>query len=301
MLKRFVILTIIIATLFVPAAVFAQAPVAFSKIVINVWPEYDRPGVLVFYQIALSPQTNLPATLSLRIPKAAGKPFNVAMKDIDGRLDTLPSTSQVEGDWVKVTFTSPVPEVQFEYYDPSITSSASLHEFQYTWPGDFDVASLVLVVQQPLAAGNFQIQPTMGSGRTSDDGFTYFESVVGEIKAGIPFSINLKYNKTGTDLSAPSQSVTPVEPVTTSARWWQNPEVLPYVLGGLGFLLILAGGYWYWRSGKTLTTAFRRRHAPARVKETEAEATGVFCHRCGRKGVIGDVFCRSCGTKLKTE
>jgi len=269
--------------------------------VINIWPEYDRPGVLIFYQITLSSQTSLPATLTLRIPKVAGKPFNVAMKEIDGRPYTLPSTSFVEGDWIKVTFTTPVPEIQLEYYDPAIIITASKHEFQYIWPGDFDIGNSVLIVRQPLAADNFQIQPGMGSGRTNNDGFMEYESVIGELKAGIPFSINIGYNKTGNDLSASALSVSPVEPVTTSTRWWQNPQALPYALGILGILLILISVYWYWRSGKTLTTAFRRRHAPSRLKESESESVGVFCHRCGRKAVIGDIFCRSCGTKLKTE
>jgi hypothetical protein len=302
MLKRLFTLALTFQILFFPAAVTAQAPVTFSKIVINIWPEYDRPGVLVFYQITLSSQTNLPATLTMRIPKTAGKPFNVAMKDIDGRLDSLQSNSVVEGDWTKVTFTTPVPEIQLEYYDPAINNTGSVHNYKYTWPGDFDINSVVLVVQQPVAAENFQIEPAMGTGRTNTDGFTYFESVVGELKSGIPFSIKLKYDKTGSDLSAPSQSVNPVEPVSTSTLGWQTlNEVLPYVLAGLGFALILAGGYWYWRSGKNLTLAFRIRHLPTRSKETDGESVGIFCHRCGRKAVSGDVFCRSCGTKLRTE
>jgi hypothetical protein len=302
MFKRLIILVLTLQILFSPATVSAQSPAAFSKIVINIWPEYDRPGVLVFYQITLSTQTNLPATISMRIPKAAGKPFNVAMKDVDGRLDSLQSTSVVDGDWTKVTFTTPVPEIQFEYYDPEISNDGFLHKYMYTWPGDFDIGSVILVVQQPLAAEDFQIEPAMGTGRTNNDGFTYFESVVGELKAGIPFSINLKYSKTGSGLSAPSQSVNPVEPVTTSTLGWQTlNEVLPYILAGLGFALIVAGGYWYWRSGRNLTLAFRIRHLPNRAKETESETAGIFCHRCGRKAVSGDIFCRSCGTKLRTE
>jgi len=302
MFKRFFILALILQTLFSPVTVSAQTAITFTKIIINIWPEYDRPGVLVFYQITLSPQTSLPATLTLRIPKAAGNPYNVAMKDIDGRLDSLRSTSVVEEDWIRVTFTTPVPEIQFEYYDPAIISTSSLHEYQYTWPGGFDAESVVLVIQQPLAAENFQVQPAMGSGRMSSDGFTYYESVVGKLKADVPFSIKLKYDKTGTNLSAPSQSVSPVETISTSTLGWQTlNEALPYVLGGLGVLLILASGYWYWRSGKTLTMAFRRRHVPSRTKETDGESAGIYCHRCGRKAVSGDVFCRSCGTKLRTE
>jgi len=300
--KRFFAVVLIIFTLLIPVSVKAQNGVAFSKMVINIWPEYDRPGVLIFYRITLSSQTSLPAAVSIRIPRAAEKPFNVAMKDVDGRLDNLNSTTKTEGDWVKVTFTTPVPEVQFEYYDPTILANDSHHVYQYSWPGDYSIDSLVLNIQQPLDVVDFQIQPAMGSGQLSQDGFTYYESVVGEVKAGVTFNINLKYEKVGSDLSAPSQAVAPVEPINTSTLGWQTlNEVLPYLLGGLGFFLITTGVIWYWRSGKTITMAFRKRYSLSRTKEAEVEPVVIFCHSCGRKAMPGDVFCRSCGSKLRLE
>ena len=236
-MKRFFALILIILTLSIPISVKAQNGVAFSKMVINIWPEYDRPGVLIFYRITLSSQTSLPAAVSIRIPRAAEKPFNVAMKDVDGRLDNLNSTTMTEGDWIKVTFTTPVPEVQFEYYDPTIMAKDARHVYQYNWPGDYSIDSLVLNIQQPLNVVDFQIQPAMGSGQLRQDGFTYYESVVGEVKAGVSFNINLEYEKLGSDLSAPSQAVAPVEPINTSTLGWQTlNEVLPYLLGGLGFI-----------------------------------------------------------------
>ncbi|HEX7555499.1 MAG TPA: hypothetical protein VF338_02660 [Leptolinea sp.] len=301
-MKRFFALMILLVVIMVPSSVKAQTGIEFSKMVINIWPEYDQPGVLVFYRIILSGQTSLPSTLTIRIPRAAEKPFNVKMKDVDGRMDTLRSTSTIEGDWIKVAFTTPVPEVQFEYYDPSITVTGNLHEYQYLWPGDFNIASLVLSIQQPLAVENFQIEPAMGTGRVNQDGFTYFESIVGEVKSGVVFNVKLKYEKTGTDLSAPSQSVSPVEPISTNTLGWRTlNEVLPYFLSGLGILLIIAGIYWYWRSGKTITAAFLKRTSSSRNKELESEPVIVYCHRCGRKAISGDVFCRSCGTKLRVE
>jgi hypothetical protein len=300
--KRLFAFGLIVVAILIPISVQAQNEIELSKMVINIWPEYDRPGVLVFYRISLASQNSLPATLSIRIPKAAEEPFNVAMKDVDGRLDSLRFTSSKEGDWVKVTFTTPVPEVQFEYYDPSIVATNDIHEYQYNWPGDYTIASLVLNVQQPLAAEQLQIQPAMGTGQVNQDGFTYFESVVGEVKAGVTFSINMKYKKTGSDLSAPSQAVAPVEPINTNTIGWQTlNEVLPYFLSGLGLFLIITGGYWYWRSGKTITMAFRKRYSINRNKEADIEPVVVFCHSCGRKAVSGDVFCRSCGTKLRVE
>lgn len=300
--KRCFAFIIILFSLAIPGSVSAQADMVLSRLVINIWPEYDRPGVLIFYRINLNSQTNLPATISLRIPLATEKPFNVSMKDVDGRLDNLRYSTAVEGDWVKVTFISPVPEVQFEYYDPSIHATDILHEYVYYWPGDYAVDSLILNIQQPISAENFQIQPAMGNGLVNQDGFTYYESVVGEVKAGVPFEIHLKYEKTGSNLSAPSQAVFPVEPISTNTIGWQTlNEVLPYILSGLGLFLIIGGGYWYWRSGKTITMAFRKRYAVGKTRETEVEPVVVFCHSCGRKAVSGDVFCRSCGTKLRVE
>jgi hypothetical protein len=300
--KRFFVIFSILILLIFPSLVHGQNGVEFSKVVINIWPEYDQPGVLVFYRLTLSSQSSLPATLAIRIPKAAEAPFNVAMKDVDGRLDNLHFSSTVEGDWVKVTFTTPVPEVQFEYYDPAITTSGISHEYRYYWPGDYNIDSLVLNIQQPLESQNFKIEPAMGTGQVNQDGLTYFESVVGEVKAGVPFNITLKYDKTGTNLSAPSQSVEPVEPISTNTAGWQTLyEVLPYFLSGLGSFLIIAGVYWYWRSGKTIAMAFRKRYSLNRNREAEVEPVIVFCHSCGRKAVSGDVFCRSCGTKLHPE
>ncbi len=301
-MKKLFILFLVILFILTTSPVAAQNAPGFSKMVINIWPEYDRPGVLVFYRITLSAQSSLPVTLSLRIPKAAEEPFNVAMKDVDGRLDTLRFTSVNEGEWIKVTFTTPVPEVQFEYYDPSINEVGASRQFDYIWPGDYSIESLVLNIQQPLDASGFQLKPAMGTGQINPDGFTYFESVVGEVNAGVTFTIHMEYKKKDSSLSAPSQSVEPVEPITTSTVGWETlNEVLPYVLSGLGLFLIIGGIYWYWRSGRAITTAFRKRYAIPRVKEQDSGTQDVFCHRCGRKALREDIFCRSCGSKLRGE
>ncbi len=299
-MKKLFILFMITLFILTTSPVAAQNVPGFSKMVINIWPEYDRPGVLVFYRITLSAQSSLPVTLSLRIPKAAEEPFNVAMKDVDGRLDTLRFTSVNEGEWIKVTFTTPVPEVQFEYYDPSIREVEDSREFDYIWPGDYSIESLVLNIQQPLDSSGFNLKPAMGTGQINPDGFTYFESVVGEVNAGVTFTIHMEYEKKDSSLSAPSQSVEPVEPITTNTVGWETlNEVLPYVLSGLGLFLIIGGIYWYWRSGRAITTAFRKRYTIPRAKEHDTGTQDVFCHRCGRKALREDIFCRSCGSKLR--
>ena len=56
----------------------AQTEPRLSLLDIAVWPEFDRPLVLVIIQAELSADTTLPAPLTLRIPAIAGQPYAVA-------------------------------------------------------------------------------------------------------------------------------------------------------------------------------------------------------------------------------
>jgi hypothetical protein len=81
--------------------------------------------------------------------------------------------------------------------------------------------------------------------------------------------------------------------------------ILPWVLGGLGVILIVAGvvAFLLWQRGgrsgvrRSRHSARSKRHAKA-----EAEADSAFyCHQCGKRAQPGDTFCRTCGTRLRRE
>jgi hypothetical protein len=74
-----------------------------------------------------------------------------------------------------------------------------------------------------------------------------------------------------------------------------------YVLGGVAILLIAGGGYWYWHSMQGRPEPVRKRHGVYREKPTQPSSDMIYCHQCGKKASIGDVFCRSCGTKLRKD
>ena len=50
----------------------AQNDITFAGLEIDLWPEYDRPDMLVIYRITLDNSVKLPAQLTLRIPAAVG-------------------------------------------------------------------------------------------------------------------------------------------------------------------------------------------------------------------------------------
>jgi hypothetical protein len=160
-----------------------------------------------------------------------------------------------------------------------------------------------------------RISPNLGNGVQAEDGLTYFRANEGALTKGQSFDITLDYDKTSDALSASSMPIAPKEPITentTGRTAWA--AVLPWVLGGLGVLLIAGGIVWYWQSGRQPSSTTRRgRHKPSAASQpaageatfdpgkaaTPADGKYIYCHQCGKRAGPGDRFCRACGTPLR--
>ena len=130
-MRRWVLPLLLILSVFLPLGVRAQTPLTLDSVQVQIWPEYDKPSVLVIYQMTLPATTPLPATVSVRIPTAAGDPNAVAVHQVDGSLINVDKTRQVSGDWATISFTTTGPEIQLEYYDPTLEINGSARHFQY--------------------------------------------------------------------------------------------------------------------------------------------------------------------------
>jgi hypothetical protein len=287
---------------FIPISVQAQNNITFSRMEVDLWPEYDQPSMLVIYHIFLTPDTSLPASLSISIPASVGAPSSVAVRETDGMLYNLAYTRTVQGATALVNFTTTGTEVQLEYYDARLIGKDGARSYTYHWLGNYPVTALTLQVQQPVNATNMQISPSLGSGITGEGGLTYYTAMVGSVPAGTDFSLKVDYAKTTSALSAESLKVVPSQPVNdnTSGRVTLQTVVL-WVLGGLGVLLVSFGAIWYTRSNReTLPAVGRKRHASEPALEPAfADDRAIYCHQCGKRASAGDVFCRTCGTKLR--
>ncbi len=285
----------------------AQTEVRFSKLDVSLWPEYDRPTVLVIYHIALHPTISLPVDLSLRIPASAGEPSAVAVRQMttggESGLFTIPYERQVSGEWGVINITATAPEVQLEYYDSELEKQGAARQYEYRWPGDYAVDSLLVDVQQPLGASEMLISPAAGAGVARNDGLVYYKKDLGSLQQGQTFSLSVSYNKADDELSAANLQVQPSAPVASITPGQDIVmAALPWVLGGLGVLLIFGGGAWYYFSGRqNLEVKPRRKRRKAELIETEDPQGHIYCHNCGKRASSGDRFCRACGTKLRGE
>ena len=304
-MRKWVVPILLILMLLIPSVVRAQSAITLASVEVDLWPEYDRPSMLVIYRLFLSPDTQLPVTLTLRIPSNAGDPYNVAVRGADGQLYNAAFTRTVLGNWSLVTLTATAVELQFEYYDPDLVKDSATRSFAYEWQGDYAVKAMTIQVQQPAGASQMKTTPSLGNGFSGEGGLTYYNAMVGAVPAGTKFQLSLEYQKSNDTLSAPSLEVQPSTPISSSTpgRTPAPNIILAYLLGGLGVLLLVGGGIWYWRAGwPSPATQLRRRHPPRVEQLAESEADdAVYCHQCGRRASPGDVFCRACGTKLRKE
>jgi hypothetical protein len=302
LLKKLLLLLLIVLLSSV-TLVQAQETPSLDDLLIDLWPEYDDPGMLVIYKATLSPQVSLPAELTFQIPVEAGKPFVVAVGPDPNSVAEVVYNTQVMGKWIDVSFIATTPTIQLEYYDPRLVKDGAQRTFSYTWPGDYAAQDLRLRIQHPLGATEVSVTPPMGNLNQGDDGFLYSNIEVGAVEADSPFDIGLSYQKETNDLSIQSLQIQPSATITPGSSNFQNfDQWWVWLLAALGVVLIGGGGYWYWRLGRGEAPEKKRRHhkTPIQTAGGTTPESAIYCHKCGKRGEPGDRFCRSCGTPLRS-
>jgi hypothetical protein len=306
-MKKRLLVLVILMLIMIPAAVQAQDDIRLSYLQIDLWPEYDRPEMLVIYRAQLAGDVTLPADVTFRIPAAAGAPNAVAVKQPDGNLLNAMFEQQDDGLWAYITVTATAPEIQLEYYDPQIEFSGSERQFEFSWLGDIDVEFMLIQVQQPVGASSMSIEPDLGEFTPGSDGLQYYTMEVGAPSAGDTVTVKMNYQKESDALSAEAFQVQPSAPITgdSQARTQVNlMSLLPWLLGAFGVLLVGGGIFWYWRSGQDAPAPKTKSRGQRSSVSSQANPEGgsnsdIYCHQCGKRAASGDRFCRTCGGRLK--
>lgn len=296
-LKKILIFFVLLM-FFVPLTVRAQEAVPFQKLVVELWPEYDDPGVLVIYRGILSPQVTLPAQVTLTMPAEAGQPNAVAVKGAEDQLMSVQFERVVKGDTAEVSFTSTSEEIQFEYYDPGLEKNGAQRAYIYRWPGNHPVNSAIFQVQKPRGSSNVEISPAFGESFQGSDGLTYFRSGESSLELGQEKTIHVEYSKTAEGLSIGDQPVQPstaVEPRISLS--FQGRNLIPWILGGVGLILIVVAVGLYWRFGTQIGKAHKSGVGQQSGKQVLSDQSS-YCPQCGSRTSENDRFCRVCGQRL---
>ena len=119
---------------------------------------------------------------------------------------------------------------------------------------------------------------------------------VSNLEAGKAYLLDLRYVRLSEAaiLPAASAAVAAAQPVSQDTAGRVTLNNLPYILGGVGVVLILSASYYFWQSKSAQTSKPRKR-----IQNAQGENTVIYCQECGTRALTEDRFCRACGSKLR--
>ena len=310
-MKRLLILALLLASL--AGNVQAQEEPTLEGLEIALWPEYDRPDVLVIYRGQLAADAPLPASIEVSVPARVGQPTAMAYVDEAGQRFNQQYTTRVEGDQLVVAFELGTPAFQLEYYDalPADTEGKRTYTFAYT--ADYDAVALNLEFQEPPTAQGFVLAPPADTVIVGSDGLSYHLLQAGPVTTGDTREWTFSYVKDNAELTAtglvqPEASMPTAAPATTGG----GGDSTVWIFLVAFVVLIAVGGTGYWLGHRTQPASRAAQAAPKRLKRRGSgrgerasgppAATDVrFCHRCGAELRSDSTFCHQCGTSVRNQ
>jgi len=284
---------LVFACLGAPAAAQDSTPAAggeptLASLSVALWPEYDRPEMLVIYWGEFTPDVSLPVAVEWRIPASAGGPSALAADDPEKGLLNLEYTSRVDGDWMVLSFELATSGFQLEYYAP-LTTSGDEKTYGFTYPGDYPVTAFSLSAQVPRTAQGFTLDPPADSVTEGSEGLTYHELQTVAIAAGGTKSWTVRYVKADTLLSGPSQ---PAEGAAVTSQpeadgGTGNSTVWIFLIAFIALVAVGAGAFWLGR----------RSSGPSGPDGGEAQV--AYCHLCGARVPRDARFCPKCSAPVR--
>lgn len=303
---------------------YAQSP-EIDTLLIEVWPEYDRPEPLIIYRVELDPEVALPVDLTFQLPGYIESMHAVAVEN-NGSLFSV-SEDDVElnrqDDTLLLTFPATTPVVYFEYYDSQmLTKQAQERELAFNFSPLYTINTFIYQVQEPVEAGNFQLDPPASSSFVDDNGLSYRGLTITGMASGDAFESSATYQRS-TDVptvqltgnvsehaeSGPQQAVN----VITESEVSTTPSFnAGYLLIGAGGLLLLGVGVYWWYANRNQTPAKKQRPTPrekapaapqtkAADPRSPAQAQAGFCHKCGTSLRTDSNFCHNCGAERRRD
>jgi hypothetical protein len=306
---RFAVLAAALALIMLSgiATISAQgSPLQIGQSTLQLWPEYDDPGLLVIFSGTLTGTTTFPQTISLPVP-AGARNIQATYQDTSGSL----INRQFELADGRLTYELPSSNFHLEFYLDR-QPSGDERDIRYTFEAPYQTQTLLVSVQQPARATGFALQPAAQVAEPKADGLTYHSFARSNVAAGERVEIVAKYTKTDSGLSSPQLAVTTEGAATGSAATAQaartSNDWLPWVLIGAGTLALFGIAAYYFlshrkpapvvkvTSGKGTPAANAR--PPARspgARPTTGVPGAVFCTQCGKPLRPEDRFCAQCG------
>ena len=282
-----------------------EEPPAISTLQISLWPEFDRPDMLVIYRGLLTPDTPLPAPMEIRIPAGAGAPSAVAYVDDQGQRLNLEYTTQVEGEELVVSFDLPTQSFQLEYYETLPMEETGERTYTFDFGVEYAIGELTVEFQVPPTARDFSLDPAADSVVSDSGDLAYHLVQLGPLAQGETRSWTLSYDKDNAELTVTSldQGQAPAaEPAAALPTGGGDSTVLIFVIAFVALVAVGAASFWLGRRTGSEEEPPVEAPFPARKKRPgRGKGPGLYCHKCGAELRLDSEFCHKCGTAVRVE
>lgn len=286
------LLLLLAAGLLLVATLPAQAQEAPGEVerlawlTVELWPDYDRPAMLVLMTGAVPNDAPLPAAVTLPLPADVTINAVARITDDNALIDDIEFETAADS----VTLFTPDRRFRVEYYAPYETVGAN-KSYEFNWQSDLAVEEIAVAVQEPEEATSLEVEPAAVEVVTGFEDLNYHNLPPETVPAGVPYAVTVTYRTGESGL-------------IQAANW---PALLA---AGGGLLVLLALAWQLWGNGFPRRSRRLRKPRPARSapasgrgresrKGTEKSRPAKFCHQCGEETQAGDRYCRNCGTQLK--
>jgi hypothetical protein len=312
-MKR-IFLLLVCCLIWTAVPIQAQQSSTLSSLEISLWPEYDRPDLLVIYRGQFAEDTPLPMQVDLRLPPGVAQPHAVAFVGQDEQRFNQEYTTRVEGDQVVVSFELSTLSFQLEYYAPFPVAASGQREYTYSYTADYAVSTLNLEVQVPPTADAFAIEPPADSTIQGSAGLTYEIVEAGSLSQGETESWTFRYQKSGSELTTDSQAPAQTTGGTTTPAP-QSSDGSTIIIFAVSFVALVAVGASAFWLGKQTQPASQAPAEPGGRSKRRGSGGGsrsqqpshsirdgegaLFCHQCGAALRPDSEFCHKCGTEVR--
>lgn len=298
MRRMIAVLFIIVATIGRP--VKSQEIISISSVQVEIWPEFDRPEVLVIYHVLLTDDTQLPALVTIKIPTKA-ELTAVAVEDPTLGLILADYSLLEESNWTKLTIIATTPILQLEYYD-SILKTGNMRQIIFEWMSDVPVDAFSVAFQNPISATDIKLNPSSIAIQSGQYNLLYNIIEAVSLRAGEKFTFTASYEKGDDVLSVASLPVEPLVPLDETAGQINWNSVLPWIMGIVGLIFIILGLLVFFGFKGRFKISDRKRSgypkSDKKRQEKSDNSVANYCSECGQRAQPGDQFCRSCGNQL---
>ncbi|MFZ7104012.1 MAG: hypothetical protein ACOWWO_15340 [Peptococcaceae bacterium] len=245
---------LLVAALLFPGVAAAEEAMEIKDFSVDIWPEYDDPGVLVIYRGTFinTGNSDFSGYVKFNIPEFSipqeGQ-ISMACEIVNGGNHSCqPYNLEDKGDYVELSWKTtgvikPGQEypVFLEFY--YLPYTAEPHKsFTYDFLANYDIQALAVNIKEPLRAEKFKISPRSPVTNVDSKGFTVHKFNDTDLKAQEIQNYQVEYIKKDNEPSVrkeqqPNQTKS-AKGQLEKTNAWKNPGVYMIILV---FVVILAG------------------------------------------------------------